>query len=229
MSEQGDTDRVGRGRLMLREIGIIVASILIAFSVDRSWDSWRRGRDVAELRSALLAEFEGLRAESEAQARRNLAVIAAADTLLDAFSVGTDTVRVSARTVDALLYTPTTDPPGGALTAWLASGDLDLVPDRALQVALAGFPAVVDDSREEELAAARFVSEVLMTELAYLDDIGPVLDSRFDGPSDVIVRLPVTNRVKNLVEIRRFFSRFVLREREKLMDAATYIVRELEG
>lgn len=200
----------------LADAGVIVASILLAFSLDALWDSLQARQESRELLAAIMAEVEVV-AEGEADiAEVNREIVAAADTIVERLRSSQEEVRIPVRTLSYLFRTPTTDPPSGALAVWIASGRATLIQDRRLRDLLTQLPSAVEDAREEEIMAADFVRETLIPEMSNRIDLGPVLFGRWEETLTDSLTLPRSQEVISLLETRRFMSAFVLREREKL-------------
>lgn len=220
MSGQGHEQTLRR---TLGEVGVIVVSILLAFSLDAWWEERQRDAEAEDLVRALQVEFEDAESELERVRLRHDQVVTAADeVLLQLRREEEASAAVPASTLASLLLTPTTDPPRGTLDALLASGDLGLIRDEQLRGRLADWPAALSDYQEEEQAARSFVLEELVPALGRHIDLRLTFDERLggtiqrgsaaptpDAPVDSgLVTLPRGLELTNLIETRRYLSRF---------------------
>jgi hypothetical protein len=201
-------------RRMIAESVVIVASILLAFALDAWWDSVQRKREVAATLVALDAEFAEVETELERAQTRSQLVVAAADTILSLLRAGQGSVP--AQRLGDLFRTPTTTPAQGALAALIASGRLGMIPSQELQALLAGWPALLEDVKEDEENALRFVFEELLVHLSHVEGLGPTLYGRQGVQVEGSVLLPTTSETINLVEARRLFATIILDEHERL-------------
>jgi hypothetical protein len=152
-----------RIRAAARESVVIIASILIAFSIDAWWDTHADTVQSEALLSALADDMDGTRAELE-RVRTMHAGISESSARIMRWAQSDDPLAACQAEEDPyafLLAHPTIDPPLGALQAILGSGRADLIEDRALLRELTRFAAVVSDlEREEARANAHLASEV---------------------------------------------------------------------
>lgn len=125
--------RMGSVFKAVREILIIVSSILLAFGLDAWWDLRQDEATIHLLLSDLAVEFEGVVSDIHLYISRNQRVIDAADSILLRTSQAVEPVSVSAAHVGALLLTPTLNPRQRNLEALVASGRLDLVQPDSLR------------------------------------------------------------------------------------------------
>ena len=201
-------------RAMLTEGSVIVFSILLAFSLDAWWDTARERREIGETLIALESEFSEVEVELARSLDRNESVVTASDQVLQLMREGRG--EVGAAVLGEVLRVPTTAAPEGALAALISSGRLSQISSQALRALLAGWSSVLNDVREEESSAERFVYEELIPHLTEFTEIGPALYARLDVPSEGTITLPLTIRTRNLIEMRRFHSLNVIRERDRV-------------
>jgi len=210
-------------RRTVGEVTVIVVSILLAFSLDAWWQARQLDAEAGDLMHALQVEFEDAESELERVRLRHDQVVAAADDVLFQLrGEGSASAAVSAATLASLLLTPTTDPPRGTLDALLASGDLGLIRDEELRGRIADWPAALSDYQEEEQAARSFVLEELVPALGRHIDLRSTFEERLGStiqrgsaaptraaPADSeVMTLPRGLELTNLIETRRYLSRF---------------------
>jgi hypothetical protein len=132
---------------------LIVSSILLAFSIDATWSGREERQRERELLSALRSDFE-----------RNQALLQTSRSLHEAHrSAARDFLRLSTpgsvppeleipdATLLGLVSWHTYDPVLGSLNSAVASGQLSLIRDGQLRVALAGWVDSVEDLIELEV------------------------------------------------------------------------------
>lgn len=151
----------------ISEIIAIVASILLAFAIDAWWDEWQEAREAQEILVDLREEFQAVGADlvvrrSEWQAAEE----SMARLLRSAASGDVPPPAVMDTLLHHLTWTSTFDPGSGALEAVLSSGRLEWIEDLELRTALAGWPGVVQEIRDNEEMGRQFVSIVLQPYLA---------------------------------------------------------------
>jgi hypothetical protein len=155
MSKQGDW----RNRL---SDGItIVLSILAAFALDSWWDNYTIARNVENGIRAVSEELVDVGAQLD---QRLAAYDRAIEFLSDALKLIESTdpnqvVQVPDRLMAGALYSPTIDPPTGALVAFMDSGLLAAVADRELRQQIGELPSRFEDGADDELSALSYVYE----------------------------------------------------------------------
>jgi hypothetical protein len=203
----------GHVRRLIAEGVVIVASILLAFGLDAWWDATQQSQETADLLAALDEEFALAVEELEGTLFGHRMVVESADTILGRLRAGEG--RVPAGWLYWVLDAPTSDLNQGTLAALIASGRFEQVPSQQLRTHLAAWPAAVEDFQEEEAEARDFVRRELMPYLSEVVEIGTALRAgrlnRPDATGDVAV--PVSPRLINLIEIRRFLAQRVITER----------------
>jgi hypothetical protein len=139
-------------RELLLEGAVILASILLAFGIDASWEA-------AELRRDVRSDLQNVARELGAnQDRVEFAIdmatrIHAALTYLDIALASVDEPQVSVPDTVAWLasLSPTLNPSLGAVDALIASGRMGAIKEPDLTTRLAGLRDVIEDVREEQL------------------------------------------------------------------------------
>ena len=229
----------------LREILIIVSSILLAFLLDAWWDLRQERESVNLLLSDLTVEYEGVVSDLHRYINRNNQLINAADSILIRVRFGTDPASVSAAHLGALLRTPTMNPRLRNLEALVASGRLDLVQPDSLRALLAVWPSALDDVQENEIASWNFVHEAMLPDLGAFVDLadpmrwrlnelkdwrGEELDAEAgaqDGGELTVSVLPGLE-VVNLVQTRRYLAEIANGNYRDLLKHAEDIKQQLE-
>jgi len=129
----------------------IVASILLAFTIDAWWENRIERQVEQEVLANLLVEFEQTRVEldrtldglTESQdAAKKLMAFAGKDLSAD------DNAVINQLIIE--LYFFTFDPPSGALESLIGAGQLNLILNAELRMQLAGWPGLVRDYKEDE-------------------------------------------------------------------------------
>ncbi len=147
-------DRVGRSwGFALRDVFLIVVSILIAFGLDAWWSGRIARQEGRSALAAVRADFRAARIELDSVVAINEADVRAITTLLSM-----DPVAVQALDADsaASLVTQITDggltfdPSMGAVQALLSSGSLGQVRNQELAAALAAWPGVLNEIGEDQ-------------------------------------------------------------------------------
>lgn len=136
----------------------IIVSILLAFALDSWWDTHRTSRAVDEGLMSVVEELHdaegGLVERVSAYDRVDGYLVAVLD-LLDSAPSGS-AIAIPDTLMAAVLYTPTIDPPTGALEAFLESGLLVSVSDPVAQSHLAVLPSRYDDGKDDERDALNY-------------------------------------------------------------------------
>ena len=227
------------------EAAAIVASILLAFSID-AW--WHERTSDAELRLELVSvmgELEENRRRVELEIALLDRITSAGTTLLEALDAEADAATVSVPDSLAWLTTvwsPTLDASFGAVDALVSSGRLAQVDDLALRTGLAGIKAQFQDALEEELSA-RVVQYNLFFPLAidkadlraiyqYDDEYFSKIRysiSNLDLPTNVNVDYPNSLAIRNSIRDRMGWLRTGLEEMNSLLIELDDLIAMLQG
>ena len=175
--------RIGRSwREAIRDVVLIVLSILIAFALDAWWQYRGDRREELRLLADLESEFVAARAELERVRAYNAEKVVATRALL-AFTAGSapatpgdSVLALWRRTLGSRSY----DPPRGVTDGILASGGLGLIRDDTLARLLASWPSRVENlARPEENLRVVYRDEIL----PWLQDRTPMPHGDAAGPS----------------------------------------------
>ena len=140
------------------EAAAIVASILLAFSMDAWWDSVQDRAEEREIISLLRAEFEANQKVLTRTAgihRLNLGA------MQEIISVSESVISIDDESLGLLFLqaagTPHYNPATGALAATISSGRIDLIRNIELRNRLAGWDSIVSDLFLDERTRRDFV------------------------------------------------------------------------
>ena len=139
----------------------IVLSILAAFSLDSWWDNYTVARDVDNGVRAVSEELVDVRTHLDQRLAgydQAIEYLSQAIELIESVDPN-QVVEVPDKLMAGALYTPTIDPPSGALVAFMDSGLLSAIPDRELRRRIGDLPSRLQDGGDDELSALRYVDE----------------------------------------------------------------------
>lgn len=160
-SDGADTQRTGgrpiavtkkRAGPLALEAALIVVSILLAFAIDAAWDGREEGRRGGELIAALHADFTRNQELLASARAAHESYRQAAQDFLALATPGSPRpgAAIPDATLIGLVSWYTYDPALGSLHSAIASGQLALIRDADLRVALAGWIDSVEDLNELE-------------------------------------------------------------------------------
>lgn len=151
-----------RRRSVILEGITIVASILLAFWIDASWDRFTAAREEADSLEALRDDFSAtvteLRRARGVHERRLEAVESLLALSPGAAGTSVDSIRML---LDGTLMTTTIDPPTAALQSLVATGGLSLVENRQLRADLARWNGLLEDHRGTQAVLLKEILEGL--------------------------------------------------------------------
>jgi hypothetical protein len=132
---------------------LIVGSILLAFAIDAAWEGREERERERILLEALRSDLESNTEELSFGRRQHELYRAAAVEFLELATPGASSQEVSVpdSTLIRLVSWYTYDPALGSLNSAIASGQLYLIRDDRLRVALAGWVNSVEDLKELEV------------------------------------------------------------------------------
>lgn len=214
---------------------VIVVSILLAFALDAWWDARVEASEEQSLLARLDAELvatDSVLAESETSHR---SIAEAAGTLRELTgpdprpAVSRDSIL---RLITVAVGGVSANPPTGVIDAAISSGQIGIIENDELRIALAGWPAVLADLHENE----QQVRDVLFSRfIPYLDgQIAWGYDT--DGGSafdDGLLEVLGSREFENLLMGRVALSRSVIGQygsvRRQLDELRSRIERELDA
>lgn len=161
-----------RGRIhwqrLLLETFAIVFGILLAFSIDAAWDERQDRAEEQEILRGLRDEF-GRHAERLGVIADQQARIVLHTGRLMTFLASRD-LRWSGASLDSAAFwtafAGTWDPANSSLNAVLGSGRLELITSGELRTELAGWQAVVDEVRDNQVTMRTYAVQVIWPALA---------------------------------------------------------------
>ncbi|KPK65516.1 MAG: hypothetical protein AMS21_04440 [Gemmatimonas sp. SG8_38_2] len=154
-------------RSVVLEVAAIVLSILLAFTIDASWQQRGQSREARELLTGLQSEFEFQRSELVRFRDRWRDVRVGTERLLEFTGSGlAPEPAVMDSLILDLLNPATFDPRTGTLEAAKGSGQLGLIGSRELRDRLAAWEGVVDEVRDNEVAMRAFILSTIVPYLA---------------------------------------------------------------
>lgn len=152
-----------------RETVVVVASILIAFSLDAWWDSAVERRQEDELLVNLLDEFRGNEPQLALRISNHERLSSGSGALAGMLQrAGPELVTVPDSLLITLLITPTFDPTLGTLEEAQNSGRTSLIQNAELRRLLSSWSGQARDVREEEQLSLQLVQREFYPSLGRL-------------------------------------------------------------
>lgn len=167
MLEERSHPDLRRWGFLFTEAVLIVASILLAFSLDSWWDERKERVEEAEILHGLQQEFLLNRSKLENRIERHHQDLDAMRELLVATSLGgwrSQEITFD-RGISALVAPPTTDLGSGVLDALVSSGRFELLENRELRIRLAAWAGVFAEAYDDELLSRKFVFDDVVPKL----------------------------------------------------------------
>lgn len=206
-----DTGRIRWKRIVAESIAI-VASILIAFSLDAWWDGRsERARETALL-TALEEDFSGAAEGFEIAKTGHITEVQSSKELIDYGESGQIPVNLRSR-IDTLVSAQFSrrifDPPMGTVQSILGSGRIDLITNPELITELTRWSSAVEALQRTELDSRRHFNDYVFPFLANRLDLKD-LDKGFpafvdypwqQGPADAY-RIVLDQEFQNLIYMR---------------------------
>jgi hypothetical protein len=152
-----------------------------------------------------------------------------------------EVIQVADTLLRPLISFRTADPATGTLNTLLASGRIDLIRNQALQQALAGWPAELEDTAEDERLVRDFVHGQLINGLRSDVDLAGVLSTWTSltragqtqrdevSSSPVAYSIMVTRSSRTLVSQRYHLSRLVVLQSQNRIEAGEEILEIIRG
>lgn len=219
----------------------IVASILLAFTIDAWWHDRQLRQEEQQVLQGLKGEFLLIREVLERSLNNHLQDLESVERLL--FTIENGPSNNAGRIVEAGLLemvTPvTTDIGNGVLEALLSSGRLDTLTNGALRANLAAWSSVIGDLWDDQTAQAKMVYEVhipyfineqlsIGMVMRHWYDDWPVPGTPIADNPDAIDHLLTDPSFRIVTEIRYGYKKHVTGEFEKAIAAADKILAEIE-
>jgi hypothetical protein len=158
MAGMADLQKIQWRRIAVESVAIVI-SILFAFAIDAWWEERQERVEEAEILVGLEQEFRETQALIEDKLRQYGLMKTAVAELLVAFE--RNAWKYEAMSIDAAfqwLISPTSiEFGGGVLDAVVSAGRLEIISDKILRAKLAGWQAVMDEVRDDEVGNADLI------------------------------------------------------------------------
>jgi hypothetical protein len=142
---------------------VIVGSILLALAVDQWWEDRELREAEADIIERLAEEFDANAAQLQDKAGGHERALASTEALLKvtgSTSRGELQVDSLSTLIWDFLHTPTYDPEDGVLNSLITSGEMRIITNDDLRTALAGWPSLIRDLKEDEDRAWNHVDQI---------------------------------------------------------------------
>jgi len=182
---------------------VVVASILIALALEALWGQGVERRQAAEIVRSLEAEFSSNRETLLSDLERVETYVTSTRRVLDAVTPKPgESIAVESLGADLweTLSWRTSNLTTSTLDAVISSGNLETIEPESLRIALAGWPAILDDMAEEEAYEWREITERYHP---YLGSFLPIPSLETEAP----VNPPSEERLRSLLSDGGFQSR----------------------
>lgn len=220
----------------LIEIGVIVASILLAFGIEAWWDERKERQEEQQILAGLEREYEIYRGQFEFSIERHRLMMDAMLALLQAMENGQwQSADLSLdEAIGRLLWPPTNDIGGGVTDALVQAGNLGLISDFTLREKLATWPGFYAEVMDDELMGRDLVFDKLMPHLAaqaynlsgvvghLVND--PSAPAQFTDGADETRRLLADAQLRTLVQLRMGYWEHSGQEYAQALDATNEVL-----
>ncbi|MBN1459023.1 MAG: hypothetical protein JXA57_05770 [Armatimonadetes bacterium] len=228
--------------LALREVFLIVISVLIAIGLDSLWQDRQDRRGERELLEALHNEMELNSRELERWISLHGRVHSSSAELLRmvrATGPG-GTIQVPDTLISDIIRTPTFQPELSVLQTALSSGSIALVQNVNLSRELNRWSRSLEEAQEEELKGLHFVEEQLVPHLLRVVDMEPAQRSlvEFSEAHSLGASIPPRSRsssdvradppLANLLARRIFYADFAVTELRVVQTTIAEILEALD-
>ena len=143
---------------------VIVGSILLALAVDQWWEGIELRQDERAILERLAGEFEANAVQLETKGGQHEEVLVCGEALLEVTGLS-ERDGIALDSLSTLYWnffkTPTYDPEDGVLNSLITSGEMGIITNDRLRTALAGWPSLVKDLKEDEDRAWEYVDRVI--------------------------------------------------------------------
>ena len=220
----------------------VVASILLAFTIDAWWEERSLRIEEQQVLQGLREEFLSVRIVLSQHLSEHLNGVQTMEDFLIATEGGN--VKEGAPVVDAvlleLLSPMTSDLGSGTLAALLSSGRIEILSNRTLRAKLASWEGVISEVWDDQAFNAKSVLEIHVPYfLAENIPAGAAMHQWYDEWSlprkslsddpDMISWLIGDKTLRAMVEIRYGYKRHLTVEFEIALDAVDTILAEIES
>lgn len=154
-------------RITIESVAIVL-SILLAFAIDAWWEERRERDHEAEILVGLDNEFRGIRTLIEDKLSQYEKMKTSIGQLLIAHERGAweyDAVSIDL-SMQWLISPTSIEFGGGVLDAVVSAGRLEIISDVSLRAKLAGWQAVIDEVRDDELRNAGYIFNQILPYIA---------------------------------------------------------------
>jgi hypothetical protein len=235
------------GRESIREVVVVVASILIAFGLDAWWDGVSARRDSREQLAGVVRELEAGRAQLQEAVTSHQVLGGAADALRGLLVAGADgaTVSVPDTLVGALFSHFVMDVSAAATLAFVDAGGLALFDRPELATALRNWPDEMADAMDDQAQLRAGVQSGYQSYMMSAAPLGNAIQAGSDmigrshrslrggpvpgfqnPPSDVALR--ATPELLNLLSWRVTMEDTRRRQMERLLEAQETLISGLQ-
>lgn len=230
-------------RATVREVVVVVMSILIAFSLDAGWDGFRAR---AETRARLSAVLDEVRAAGPVLAtavrshEARAAELAELRARLQAGSTGAQ-VAVPDSLIGPLLLPMVFEIPTRVTEAFLETEGAAELGDLILEAALGGWPTSVEDVRDDQLENRDYLTDVMNPFFRAHFDVAEAQEHAIDwaavssgapgvtAPSSVLVSLAPSQELQNILSWQGLIQRALLRDLRGLATQQQELANRLDS
>jgi len=158
-----DTQKIQWKRLSV-EAAAIVASILIAFAIDASWNERQERIFEQEALLGLQAEYQSHRKVLTRQKTQHLLILRAITSLMDAGQRGVwESDEFSIDEAISYLRVPhTTDLGSGVRDSLISAGNIEIITDKQLRYELSGWDSVLDELTDDQRVGSKVVLDIIV-------------------------------------------------------------------
>ena len=205
----------------------IVASILLAFAIDALWAEQQDRRAESEILSRLHDEFAQNRDGIGAMGTQNRVQVASVELfrLLDASRNSDGPLQVQNTLIFESTITPTVDPITPVLDGMVLSGQLGVIQDKDVLVAITNWQRQVKNVAEFEVKAGEFARSQMVPALGQKGYMGRAYREENPGGETSIL---VDDELISIVAWRAKDADRVLRMLEMMRESATGLLSAIE-
>lgn len=194
---------VPTGRATVREVFVVVLSILIAFSLDAWWDRVAEVRNLREGLATLRTEVQADLSAVDGLASDVGRIAANIDSLVAMLPEQPEAVTLPDSLLGAMIRWRTSDVSTSLFETLIASGSLHLIRDEELSRMITGFPASLADVQEDEELGRDYVEYVLSPFLAEAGLAAPAYANRSRPEGSGVRRVTPPPALAGMLAARR--------------------------